>query len=176
MKRNVKEELVSEYKGIFSDAAAGILVDYNGLTVEELTTLRKSLMEKGSRFRVMKNTLAKIAAAGTPYEALVDDFTSTRAFVYNAEDVVAPAKVITEAVKGNEKLKLIGGVLATGDKGELLDATGVKDLGNLPSKEELVAKLMYVLNAPITNFVRTLNEVPASFVRALQAVADKKES
>jgi large subunit ribosomal protein L10 len=175
MDRATKELLVKEYKELFSSAITGVLVDYKGLNVEELTELRKTLFEKKSRFRVLKNSLAKIAVAGTPFEELGEQFVETRALVYSADDVVAPAKIVTDAVKKNEKIKLISGLLVSGDKGEVLDGQGVKALGNLPSKEELITKLLFVMNAPITNFARLLNEVPAKFVRTLQAVADSKE-
>ncbi|MCG8337736.1 MAG: 50S ribosomal protein L10 [Proteobacteria bacterium] len=175
MDRATKELLVKEYTELFSSAVTGVLVDYKGLNVEELTELRKTLFEKGSRFRVLKNSLAKIAATGTPFENLVDQFVETRALVYSKEDVAAPAKIVTDAAKKNEKIKLISGLLVSGEKGEVLDNQGVKALGNLPSKEELLTKLLFVMNAPITNFARTLNEVPAKFVRTLQAVADSKE-
>ncbi len=175
MDRTAKEQLVKEYSELFSSAITGVLVDYKGLNVEELTDLRKTLYEKGSRFRVLKNSLAKIAITGTPFEDLGEHFTETRALVYSQEDVAAPSKIVTKAIKGNDKIKLIAGILVSGEKGELLDTDGVKALGNLPSQEELIAKLLFVLNAPITNFARVLNEVPSSFVRVLQAAADAKE-
>ena len=174
MERSQKEALIQEYNEIFSSAVSGVLVEYQGTTVEELTKLRKDLNAQGSRFRVLKNSLAKRAAAGTPYEGLADHFVKTRAFVYSDTDAAAP-KVITKAVKDNEKLKLIAGGLVTGETGVMLDAAGVEALGNLPSRDELLAKLLFLLNAPITNFARVLNEIPASFVRVLQAVADSKE-
>lgn len=175
MLKSKKLELVEEFSGIFKDAITGILVEYQGMTVEELTSLRKTLNEKGSRMRVVKNTLAKRASEGTPFEGLGDYFTKTRALIYNQEDVVSPAKIITKTAETNEKLKVIAGILVSGDQSEVLDQAGIKALGDLPSKEELIAKVLYVLNAPITNFVRTLNEVPSSFVRVVQAVADSKE-
>jgi len=175
VERSQKEALIQEYNEIFSSAVSGVLVEYQGTTVEELTKLRKDLNAQGSRFRVLKNSLAKRAAAGTPYEGLADYFVKTRAFVYSDTDAAAAPKVITKAVKDNEKLKLIAGGLVTGETGVMLDAAGVEALGNLPSRDELLAKLLFLLNAPITNFARVLNEIPASFVRVLQAVADSKE-
>ena len=175
MDRATKEILVKEYKDLFSSAITGVLVDYKGLNVEELTELRKTLFEKNSKFRVLKNSLAKIAVEGTPFENLGGHFVETRALVYSQEDVAAPAKIVSEAAKKNEKIKLISGVLVSGEKGEVLDPQGIKALGNLPSKEELIAKLLFVMNAPITNFARVLNEVPSKFVRTLQAIADSKE-
>lgn len=174
MERAAKELLMKEYQELFASAITGVLVDYKGLNVEELTLLRKSLFEKHSKFRVLKNSLARIAATGTPFEKLGEQFVETRALVYSQEDPLAPAKIITEAAKKNEKIKLISGVLVTGNKGEVLDSQGVKALATLPGKEELLVQLLYVMNAPITNFVRVLNEVPGKFVRTLKAVADSK--
>lgn len=174
MERSEKEALVQEYKEIFEKAPSGVLVDFQGMTVEEMTTVRKSLNAEGGVFRVMKNSLAKIATQGTHFEVLADDFKESRAFVFSEEDAIAPAKVLAKAAKSIENLKLIAGALVTGDKTDHLDAAGVKALAEMPSREELLVKLLYLFNAPTTSFVRTLNEVPASFVRVLQATADSK--
>ncbi len=175
MNKLEKEALIKEYNEIFSSAVSGVLVDYRGSSVEELTNLRKTLHNKDSKFRVVKNTLAKRAVTGTPYEGLSEYFVNTRAFVYSDSDAVAAAKILSKAADDNDNLNLIAGSLVTGDVGEVLDVEGIKALSNLPSKEELIAKLLFVLNAPITNFVKVLNEVPASFVRTLQAIADSKK-
>lgn len=175
MDKATKESLVKEFNEIFSSAVSGVLVDYKGSSVADLTTLRKTLYDQNSRFRVLKNTLAKIALEGTPFEQLGEYLTETRALVYSEEDVASPAKLITKEANSNDNMKIIAGILVSGETGELLDTNGIKQLGNLPSKEELIAKLLFVLNAPITNLARTLNEVPASFVRTLQAIADSKE-
>ena len=175
MDKAIKETLVKEFNEIFSSAVTGVLVDYKGSTVEELTNLRKTLYGKSSRMRVVKNTLAKLAVEGTPFAELSDYFKETRALVYSLDDPTAPAKIISEEVAKNDNLKLVAGVLVTSGKGEILDAGAIKDLGNMPSKEELLVKLLFLMNAPATNFVRVLNEVPASFVRVLQAIADAKE-
>ena len=174
MDRSTKEALVEEYSDIFKNAISGVLVDYKGITVEELTTLRKALYGKNSKFRVLKNSLAKIGAKGTPCEELSEHFVETRAFVYSDEDVAAPAKVISDEAKDNDKLKLVAGVLVSGEKSEVLDIEGVKALSNMPTREDLLVKLLYVMNGPATGLVRTLNEVPASFVRTLSAIADSK--
>ena len=175
MDRNTKEALIKEYNEIFTQAVSGVLVDYKGATVEQLTNLRKTLYEKNSRFRVLKNTLAKRAAQGTPFEGLADQFVQTRAFIYSDEEVAGGAKIICKEAKDNDNITLIGGVLVSDGKGEVLDEAGVKALSNLPGKEELLAKLLFLLNAPATNFVRVLNEIPSSFVRVVKAYADSKE-
>ncbi|OGH02166.1 MAG: 50S ribosomal protein L10 [Candidatus Lambdaproteobacteria bacterium RIFOXYD1_FULL_56_27] len=174
MDRSQKEQLVAEFGDIFKKAQSGVLVDYQGIGVESLTSLRKSLFAQGSRVRVIKNTLAKIASKGTPYEALSKEFVQTRAIVYTEKDAVSQAKVMTEAVKTNDKLKIVAGLLVTGGQGKLLSAKDVDALSKLPSREELLTKLLFVMNAPATNFVRTLNEVPTSFVRCVKAIAESK--
>lgn len=174
MDRSTKEELVEEYSNIFKNAVSGVLVDYKGITVEELTILRKALYGKNSKFRVIKNSLAKIAAKGTPCEELSEQFVDTRAFVYSDEDIAAPAKIISDEVKKNKKLSMVAGVLVSGEKSEVLDISGVEALSNMPTREDLLVKLLYVMNGPATGFVKVLNEVPASFVRTLSAIADSK--
>ena len=174
MDKAAKEVLVGEYNDIFKSAVSGVLVDYKGVTVEELTAPRKALYAQKSKLRVLKNTLAKRGAQGTACEGLAEHFVQTRAFVYSDEDIAAPAKIIIDEAKNNEKLAPIAGVLVSGDTGELLDVDGIKQLSNMPSKETLLVQLLYVMNAPITNFVRTINEVPSSFVRTIQAISDSK--
>lgn len=174
MDRSQKEAMVAEFKDIFENALSGVLVNFQGSTVESLTALRKTLNEKGAKFKVLKNTLARLASKGTAYEGLSDQFKETRAIVYSTVDPIANAKVMAEVAKDDEKFQIIAGLLVAGEAGKLLDAAGVVALSKLPSKEELLAKLLYVLNAPATNFARTINEVPASFVRTLQAIADSK--
>jgi len=174
MERATKEKLIKEFNEIFSTAVTGVLVDYQGSTVEELTQLRKTLFDKGSRMRVIKNTLAKLAVSGTPFESLGSHFQQTRALVYSTVDPTAPAKIIGDVVEKSKNLKLIAGVLVTSGKGELLDAEAVKALGKMPSKEDLLVKFLFLLNAPATQLTRVLNEIPASFVRVLKAIADSK--
>ena len=175
MEKATKEKLVSEFNEIFSQVFSGILIDYKGMTVDELTNLRKKLFSSQSQIRIIKNKLAKRAAKGTPCEGLSEDFVNTRAFVYSSEDPVAPAKLILKEAEENDKIKLIGGVLNSTGTVTLMDVTEIKALGKLPSKEVLISKLLYVLNAPTTNFVRVLNEIPASLARVLQAAADSKK-
>ena len=174
MDRSTKEALVKEYEDIFNSAVSGILVEYKGITVEPLTNLRNILFEKNSTFRVLKNSLAKIAVAGTPCEGLLEYFTETRAFVYSNKDITAPAKVISDEAKNNDKLTLVAGLLVSGKKSEVLDVEGIAALSRMPGREDLLVKLLYVMNGPVTNFVRVLNEVPSSLVRVIKAIADSK--
>lgn len=159
---------------IFTQSAGAILVDYRGLEMNELVELRKKLNECSSQMRIIKNTLAKIAAKDTPFEEISSEFVDTCALVYSTDEVVKQAKVISDFAKENDNLKVKAGILSDQDKVNVLNADEVQQLASLPSKEELVAKLLFLFNAPITNFVRTLNEVPASFVRTLAAIEETK--
>jgi len=172
--RKDKESMVGDLSQVFAQSQVGFLVDFRGMTVGEVTALRRDLHEAGTRMRVLKNRLAKRAMDGTPFEPLKGSLTEPRALVFS-EEPVGPAKVLSKYSTESEKFKLIAGLLVTAGRGAMLSPADVKALANLPSREELVARLLFVLNAPLTNFVRTLNEIPASFVRALAAVQKAKE-
>lgn len=173
MERKAKEEAVQAYAQIFKDSTVGFLVDYRGMDVESVTLLRRKLNEAKTGMKVLKNRMAKIAVTGTPFESLKDKMIQTRALVFG-KDPVGPAKVVVKFEKDNEKFKVVAGVLLTGTSPTVLDVNRVKALATLPSREELLVKLMFVMNAQQTMFVRTLNEVPAKFARALAAVRDQK--
>ena len=173
MNKTEKEEMVGMLSDIFNTAQVGFLADYRGLTVEEVTQLRRKLHESASSMKVLKNRLAKIAIKGTPFEGLSDQLTDTRAFIYGAEPV-GPSKVVTDFGKVVEKFSLIQGMLVTQTGVSVFEPAQVKVLGNLPSREVLLSQLLSVMNAPIGKFVRTINEVPAKFVRTLAAVAASK--
>ena len=127
------------------------------------------MREAGAQYRVAKNKLANIAAQGTPYASLGDLLNGPTALATSA-DPVAAAKVIVEFAKTTDKIEILGG--AMGDT--VLDVEGVKALATLPSREELLSKLLGTMQAPVAKFVQTLNEVPTKFVRALAAVRDQK--
>ena len=174
MDRSQKEAQVAEIREIFTTASAGVLVDYRGLEANKLVELRQQLHKSSSSMKVIKNTLARIAAEGTPFALMEQEFVDTRALVYSEEDPVGQAKVLTEFVKDNPKLVIKAGVLADANRSSLLKAEEVEALSKLPSREELIVKLLFLMQAPATQFVRTLNEVPAKFVRALAAIAESK--
>lgn len=174
MKRTEKEAAVQAYARIFKNNTVGFLVDFRGMDVSSVTELRRRLNESKTGMRVLKNRMAKIAVAGTPFESLKDKMTQTRALVYGNEPV-APAKVVVKYGKDHDKFKVVAGVLVTGATPTPLDLQRVLALATLPSREELLAKLLFLFKAPQTLFVRTLMEVPAKFVRALAAVRDQKE-
>ncbi len=175
MDKATKEVVVAELRDLFSSASAAVLIDSRGLQANKVVELRKELNKAGSKMKVVKNTLAKIAADGTPFESFKDQFVETRALIFSSGDPVEQAKVVSKFAEENDQLQIKAGLLASAAKTSLLSKEEVEALAKLPAKEELIAKLLFLLNAPITQFVRTLNEVPASFVRAVSAIADSKQ-
>lgn len=175
MDRAAKEAVVADLKELFNAATAAVLVDSKGMTANKIIEFRKELHQSDSKIRIIKNTLAKIASEGTPFEGMKAEFQDTRALVFSFENPLGPAKVSSEFAKKNEALQIKMGLLSNEGKISLLNAQEVQTLASLPSREELIAKLLFLMNAPITQLVRTLNEVPAKFVRTLSAVADAKQ-
>lgn len=169
LNRTEKAVVIEEISAEVAGAQSVVVAEYRGLEVSNITTLRKKARENGVYLRVLKNTLARRAVAGTPFEVLSDKLVGP--LIYGiSKDPVAAAKVLSDFAKANDKLVLKAGALPN----SLLDANGVKALASIPSREELLAKLLGTMQAPIAQFVRTLNEVPTKFVRGLAAVRDQK--
>jgi len=170
LKRTEKVAVVEEIAAEVAKAQAIVVAEYRGLEVGSITALRKQARESGVYLRVLKNTLARRAITGTPFEKLADQLVGP--LIYGmSSDPVSCAKVLNSFAKGNDKLVLKAGALPNVS----LDANGVKALAMLLSREELLARLLGTMQAPIVQFVRTLNEVPGRFVRVLAAVRDQKE-
>ena len=174
MERSQKEAQVNELRSIFNSMSAGVLVDYRGIEANQVVELRKKLNDASSTMKVIKNSLARIAAENTPIAELADQFTQTRALVYSDGDAVQQAKVLSEAAKSLDNLKILAGILVGDSKTSILNSGEVEALSKLPSRDELIMKLLFLMQAPATQFVRTLNAVPAKFVRTLAAVRDSK--
>jgi large subunit ribosomal protein L10 len=135
-----------------------------------MTTLRRKARESDVYLRVLKNTLARRAVAGTPFEGLTSHMVGP--LIYGlSTDPVAAARVLNDFAKANDKLVLKAGALPN----SVFDAQGVKALATMPSREELLATLLGTMQAPVAKFVRTLNEVPGKFVRTLAALRDERE-
>jgi large subunit ribosomal protein L10 len=166
-----KKEIVVKLQDKLSRAKLVVLTDYKGLNVAAMNDLRAKLREAGVDYQVVKNTLLRRAAEGTEVAAISDRFTGPSAVALSLEDPVAPAKVLIDFSKANEKLEIKVGVM----EGKVLDAAAIKALSALPSQEVLLAKLLSVMIAVPTGLVTVLNEVPAKFVRALAAIRDQKE-
>ncbi|HRO60939.1 MAG TPA: 50S ribosomal protein L10 [Burkholderiaceae bacterium] len=170
LNREEKAAVVAEVSAQVAKAQSIVVAEYRGLEVEAITALRKQARESGVYLRVLKNTLVRRAVAGTPYEKLSDSLVGP--LIYGlSDDAVTAAKVLNNFAKDNDKLVLKGGAMPD----TVLDVNGVKALASLPSREELLAKLLGTMQAPIATFVRTLNEVPGKFVRTVAAVRDQKE-
>jgi len=170
LNREEKAAVIAEVSAEVAKAEAIVIAEYRGLEVGALTALRKQARESGVYLRVLKNTLARRAVAGTPFEKLSDHLVGP--LIYGlSSDPVAAAKVLNGFAKDNDKLVLKAGAMAD----TVLDLDGVKALANLPSREALLATLLGTMQAPVAKFVRTLNEVPGKFVRTVAAVRDQKE-
>ena len=165
-----KQAMVSEVSARLTGAQAVIVAEYRGLDVGRFTQLRAKARKSGLYLRVLKNTLARRAVKGTPFEKLSDQMVGPLMYGI-AQDPVAGAKVLSEFAKENEQLVIRGGALPN----SVISAKDVKALALLPSREELLAKLMGTMQAPVAKLVRTMNEVPSKFVRALAAVRDARE-
>ena len=164
-----KQAMVSEVSGQLKGAQAVIVAEYRGLNVELVTQLRSKARKSGLYLRVLKNTLARRAVQGTPFEKLTDEMYGPLMYGIT-QDPVAGAKVMSEFAKDNELFVIKAGAMP----GSLMSAKDVKALALLPSREELLAKLMGTMQAPVAKLVRTMNEVPARFARTLAAVRDAK--
>jgi len=149
-----------------------ILADYKGLSVESLTDLRGKLRERDSSFKVVKNRLAKIAVKDLPIEELSEHFIGTTAVAVSESDPAGPAKILTDFAKDHEQLKIKAGFL----RGKSIDMNSIKELANLPSRDELIAKMLGSLQAPATNLVSVLSQVPRQLVTVLSAIKDQKET
>jgi len=174
MERSQKEAQVNELRSIFENMSAGVLVDYRGIEANQVVELRKKLNEATSTMKVIKNSLARIAAKDTPFSELADQFTQTRAIIYCDGDPVVQAKVLSKAAKNIENLKILAGILVGDSKTSILNTGEVEALSKLPSREDLIVKMLFLLEAPATKFVQTLNAVPVKFVRILAAIRDSK--
>jgi len=165
-----KKEVVAEVSERLKKAQTVILAEYRGLPVEDITVLRAKARASGVYLRVLKNTLARRAVQGTPFEKLADQMVGPLAYGIS-DDPVTAAKVLHAYAKSNDKLVIKGGAMP----GQVMSAKEVGLLATIPSREELLATLLGTMQAPIAKFVQTLNEVPGKFVRTLAAVRDSKE-
>lgn len=166
-----KKAIVAEVSAQVANAQAIIVAEYRGMEVGQMTQLRAKTRESGIYFRVIKNSLVRRAVADTPYAGLAKHMVGPLAYGISS-DPVAAAKVLHEFSKDNEKFVIKAG--AMGDN--VMSFEDVKALAALPSRDELLSKLMGTMQAPVAKFVRTLNEVPTKFVRCLAAVRDSKPS
>lgn len=167
-----KGQVVQELKEKFSDSSSAILVDYKGLNVQEVTELRNNFREANVHYKVYKNTLTEIAIKEMGLEELVPFLKGPTAIAFGEDDPVAPAKILTDAIKKYKKIEFKAGIV----EGKVIDVDGIKELADLPSREELIAKILGSLNAPISNLVGVLGGTTRALVYALSAIKDQKEA
>lgn len=168
MLRSEKPEAVEEIVSIYKDSPSVIIAHYHGLTVSEVNSLRESLKSKDAGFKVVKNTLAKIAANKAGLDDIVSLFSGPTAIVYSKESVEM-AKLVVNFAKSNENLKIVGGIV---DK-QVLNEHSIKELSKLPSLSELRSKIVGLLQAPATKIAGVLQAPSSSLARVVQANASK---
>jgi large subunit ribosomal protein L10 len=168
--KSEKEELIKELNEKFAKTKTGIVAEFSKLNVETVTKLRKKLREGKVEYKVLKNTLAKRAAKGTPMEVISGDFTGPVAVVLSYDDVIAPAKILSTFIKDMEQIKVRSAVV----EGRKVDAAGVKALASMPGLPELRAQILGMLTQPAGKLVRTIAAPGSQLARVIQAYADKK--
>ena len=154
-KVELKKPIVEEISESIKDAAAVVLVDHRGLTVEQDTVLRKQLREAGITYKVYKNTMIKRAVAGTEFEALVADLEGPTAIAISKEDATVPAKILYDFAKTADKLQLKSGVI----EGTYYDSNSIKVIATIPSRDELISKFLGSIQSPVTNFARVIKQI-----------------
>jgi large subunit ribosomal protein L10 len=172
LRLDAKQQIAENLHDRFARSAIIVVTDYNGLDVAALNDLRRRLRVEGVEYQVVKNTLLVRAAADTEADLIKEYFKGPSAVAISYDDPVAPAKVLTQFAKENNKLEIKVGVL----NGKVLDLNAVKALATLPSKEVMLAQFLAVLNAVPTSFVRVLAEVPRSLLNVLTAIKEQKEA
>lgn len=151
LNRSEKEAVINEVTSLAAKAQTLVIAEYRGITVADMTKLRVAARSQGVSLSVLKNTLARRAVSGSPFEVMADQMTGPLVYGFS-EDAVAAAKVVADFAKTNDKLVIRGGVYA----GKALDANGVKQLANIPTKEVLLAQLLGLMQSPISRTARVL--------------------
>lgn len=167
-----KQAVVAEVAEVAGSALSAVAAEYRGLSVSKLTALRAKARETGVYVRVVKNSLAKRAIQGTEFECMQDHLSGPLVLAFSKEDPGAAARLFRDFAKENDQLKITLGAVG----GETIAASDIGKLANLPTRDEALAQLMSVMQAPITKFVQTLNEVPGKLVRTIDAVRAAKEA
>lgn len=171
LKLEDKKTIVNEVAEVASQALSLVAAEYSGLTVSQLTNLRKSARESGVYMRVVRNTLARRALEGTQFACIQEKLTGPLVLAFSKENPGAAARLIKEFAKQNEKLK----VTALAIDNQLLPPSGLERLASLPTREEAISQLMSVMLAPVTKLVRTMAEPHAKLVRTFAALRDAKQ-
>jgi len=154
-KVELKQPIVAEISEAIKDAQSVVLVDYRGLTVEQDTNLRKQLREAGVTYKVYKNTMMNFAFKGTDFEGLAPYLEGPSAVAISTTDATAPARILAKFAKDAKALEIKAGVV----EGNVYDAAGMQAISQIPSRDELISKLLGSLQSPITNFARVMNQL-----------------
>jgi large subunit ribosomal protein L10 len=171
LSRAEKQELLTDYEAGLAQAPHAFLLGFSGITVPQVTELRAKVRSTGGRYVVVKNTLALRAVEGRALAELSDRFQGPTAVVWSGADPVALAKVLTDFAKTVPAIEFKGGLV----EGRKIAAGQVKEIAELPSREALIAKLLFLLQSPVTRFVRVLAALPQQLVSVLDQVRTQKE-
>lgn len=171
MQKSEKEALIAELHEKFAKTKTAVLAEFSKLNVETVTKLRKKFRDGGVEYKVLKNTLAKRAAKGTPVEVIADDFKGSVAVALSYGDVVAPAKILSDFIKDMETIK----VRSASVEGKRVGPEGVTALAKMPGLPELRAQILGMINQPAGKLVRTIAAPGSQLARVLQAHADKQQ-
>ena len=174
MANSEKQEAVKELNEVFQKATAAVLANYQGIDATSVTAMRASMKSQSVEFRVVKNTLAKLAAKNTPFEVLDANFTGPVSVLVSYDDPVAPAKALADQRKIDSKKtpQVICGLV----EGKMISAEGVAALADLPSRDALLGQMLSVFQGPTTNFVGVFSSLLRKLVGTLDAVREKKAS
>lgn len=167
-----KSDKVAQIKEKVEKANVAIVTEYQGMSVEDITKLRRALQNEDGDYMVTKNTLAKLAVKGTDYELLTDLLTGPIAIAFGYGDQVTPAKALAKFIKETEKGKIVGAVL----DGKLLSEAEAIALSKLPSKQEIYAKMLGCINSPASGIANSINAVMSQLTRTMAAVRDQKSA
>ncbi len=171
MDRTEKQEVVTAVRQMFQDSVSVVVTHYSGMTVSEMTDLRGRMRQVGASYKVSKNRLTRLALADTNFKGIADMFTGPAGIAFSA-DPVAAAKVAVNYAKTNEKLVIIGGAY----NGQILDINGIKTLAELPSLDELRAKLLSMLQTPATRIAGIMQAPAGQVARVIGAYGAKQEA
>ncbi|HHW62154.1 MAG TPA: 50S ribosomal protein L10 [Syntrophomonadaceae bacterium] len=165
-----KKQIVAEVKQKLDEAMLVVFTNYRGLTVKEMTELRNSLRAPGVEYKIIKNTMLGFALEQSGFEDLKEQITGPNAVLFSTEDPVGPAKALFDFSKGHKELEIKVGIL----EGQVIQADKVKDLAELPSREQLLAQVAGTMQAPISSLVYVLNANLTGLVRVLDQVRELK--